>query len=93
MLKNEAKTKFLGPVTENEQEIRVLNRTLRWIPEGIEHKEAQRHQELIIRGMNMENVTPTPVPEVVYTEGAKANEDSAEMSSPMPLPAEVWQRA
>ena len=80
--KYEIKTKFLGPISHNEQEIRVLNRTLRWITEGVEYDADQRHAELIIKDIEMENVAPAPTLGVVYTkEEAKAYEDSALMSN------------
>ena len=37
------------------QETRVLNRIIRWTPRGWEYEADQRHAELIIRGMGMEN--------------------------------------
>ena len=45
--KYEIKTKFLWPSTPCEQKIRVLNRTLRWTAEGVEHEADQRHAEYI----------------------------------------------
>ena len=81
--KHEVKTKFLGPSSPHKQEIRVLNRTLRWTAEGVEYEADQRHGELIVKGMEMENAAPAPIPGVTYTkEEAKDSEDSALMSNP-----------
>ena len=56
---------------------------LRWIAEGVEYESDQRHAELIVKGMEMENAAPAPSPGVTYTkEEAKAYEDSALMSNP-----------
>ena len=61
------KTKFLGPSSPHEQESRVLNRTLRWTAEGVEYEPDQRHAELIVKGMEIENAAPAPTPGVTYT--------------------------
>ena len=50
----------LGP--DEEQEIRVLNRTPRWTDEGIEYEADQGHSELIIKSMGVENASPAPTP-------------------------------
>ena len=78
----EIKTKFIRPSTPCEQEIRVLNRTLRWTDVGVEYEADQKHSELIIKSMEVENATPAPTPGTALTkEEAKAYEGSALMSS------------
>ena len=44
------------------QETRVLNRTIRWTPRGWEYEADQRHAELIVRGMGMENAKSVKTP-------------------------------
>ena len=44
------------------QETRVLNRILRWTPRGWEYEADQRHAELIVRGMGMENAKSVETP-------------------------------
>ena len=66
-VKYNVKTKFLGPSSPHEQEVRVFNKTLRWIDEGIEYEAEQRHAELIIKGMEMENAAPAPTPGAAHT--------------------------
>ena len=42
----EIKAEFLGPQAEGcSQEIRILNRTLRWTGQGLEYEPDQRHAE------------------------------------------------
>jgi len=41
--KFEIKTEFLGPGKEHKQEVRILNRILRWEDGGIEYEPDQRH--------------------------------------------------
>ena len=81
--KYEVETKFLGPSSPHEHELRVFNRTLTWTAEGIEYEADQRHAELIVKGMEIENAAPAPTPGATYTKKeAKAYEDSALMSNP-----------
>ena len=65
--KYKIKTKFLGPSSPAEQEIRVLSRTFRWIAEGVEYEADQRHAELIIKGMEIEHTAPAHMPGVART--------------------------
>ena len=44
---------MLGPDEGMENEIRVLNRTLRWTDSGITYEPDQRHAEIIIKEFNM----------------------------------------
>ena len=43
----------LGPGEGMENEIRVLNRTLRWTESGITYEPDQRHAEIIIKELNL----------------------------------------
>ena len=52
--KYEIKVEILGPEKGHKQEVRVLNRVLRWTPEGIEYEPDQRHAELVIKELGLE---------------------------------------
>ena len=44
----------LGPEATDDKEIRILNRIVRWTPEGIWYEPDQRHAEIIIRDLGLE---------------------------------------
>ena len=63
------------------QETRVLNRIIRWTPKGWEYEADQRHAELIIRGMGMEDAKSVKTPgEDVPTWKLEAEEDYLDSS-------------
>ena len=75
--KYEIKTEHLGSDSHQKQEIRVLNKTIRWVAVGIEYEPDQRHAEIIITEMGVEGspgAAETP-------EEAKLVVASLEMSS------------
>ena len=43
----------LGPSCEDDKEVRVLNRIVRWTPEGIEYEADPRHVEQIVRDLDL----------------------------------------
>ena len=49
--KYEIKSEHFGPDAHQQQEIRVLNRTIRWTAGGIEYEPDQMHSEIIINEM------------------------------------------
>jgi len=51
--KFEIKTEFLGPNEEHMKEVRVLNRVLRWEPDGIQYEPDQRHAEQVLETLEM----------------------------------------
>ena len=51
--KFEITANVLGPEEGMENEIRVLNRTLRWTDSGITYEPDQRHAEIIIKELNL----------------------------------------
>ena len=61
--KYEIKAHYLGPEPGMKDEIRILNRTLRWTKEGITYEADQRHAEIVIKEMNMKkaNAVSTPI--------------------------------
>ena len=79
--KYEIKTNFLGPEQHHQQEIRVLNRTIRWTQKGVEYEPDQRHAELLVREMGMETSKPVATPGVADTaEEHAAYENSPELT-------------
>ena len=49
------KAEVLGPAAEEEKEVRILNRVLRWTATGIEYEADPRHHEIIIRELGLVN--------------------------------------
>ena len=61
--KYEIKAHYLGPESGMEDELQILNRTLRWTKEGITYEADQRHAEIVIKEMNVKkaNAVSTPI--------------------------------
>ena len=51
---------MLGPDEDEDDEVRILNRVIKWTSEGITYEADQRHAELIIEGMDASNFVATP---------------------------------
>ena len=49
-----------GPDPSDGKHVRILNRNLTWGENCIEHEADQRHAELRIVGLGLENVTSVP---------------------------------
>ena len=62
--KYEIKARYFGPESGMEDEIQILNRTLRWTKEGITYEADQRHAEIIIKEMNMKQANTVSTPTV-----------------------------
>ena len=60
--KYEIKAEFLGPDAGQSTEIRVLNRVLRWTEAGVEYEPDQRHAEIIMKSMEVQNSKPLTTP-------------------------------
>ena len=59
----EMKTEFLGPdVRRHKQQLRVLNRVLTWENGAITYEADQRHAEILIRELGLENSRPVATP-------------------------------
>ena len=54
--KFEIKSSILGPNDGQSKEIRILNRVIRWTPEGIEYDAYQRHADTIVEEWGLRNV-------------------------------------
>ena len=54
--------KTLGPDSNHEKEVRVLNRILRWTDMGIEYEADPRHVEIVLKQLNIEACKPAMTP-------------------------------
>ena len=57
----ENKIEILGPET-GLMELRILNRTIRWTAEGLEYEGDQRHADIIIEELGLQNSKPLQTP-------------------------------
>ena len=55
----ELKTDILGPDNGEVRELRILNRVLRWEKDGITWEVDQRHAELVVQQLGLENAKET----------------------------------
>ena len=61
--KFEIKCEILGPSLErHKQEIRILNRVLTWTADGIVYEPDQRHAEIVMRELGLEDAKPVSTP-------------------------------
>ena len=51
----EIKAEYLGPDADESQEVRVLNRVIRWTSSGIEYEADPRHQEIVIGELGLKD--------------------------------------
>ena len=51
----EINTEVLGPDTQDNQQVQILNRIVSWTPEGLEYEADPRHVELIVKELGLEN--------------------------------------
>ena len=58
----ELKATILGPESHHKQEVRILNRIVRWSPEGIQYECDQRHADVIVKELGMEDQKPLSSP-------------------------------
>ena len=56
------KTEFLGPRNDQSQEVRILNRIIRWTSGGLTYEADQRHAEILIKELGLENSKPVSTP-------------------------------
>ena len=77
----EIKAEYLGPKGEGKckEEVRVLNRTIRWKKEGLEYEPDQRHAELMAREMGVESSKGAPTPMVAAKCSVEARENSPDL--------------
>ena len=71
----EIKTSLVGKAKSMSKEVRVLNRIIRWTPQGWEYEADQRHGEIIVRETEMEDATPTTTPSTEDKEEAGDQEE------------------
>jgi hypothetical protein len=60
--KYEIKCSILGPDPGMDKQVKILNRTLRWTPRGIEYEADQKHAKIIIKACGVENGKVSRVP-------------------------------
>ena len=58
----EVKVQILGPGPKQEREVRVLNRVIRWTDCGLEFEPDQRHAEMVVRDLGIENAKAVATP-------------------------------
>ena len=58
----EIKAEFLGPTSDCANEVRVLNRILRWTDGGLEYEPDQRHADIIIEQAGVKHCNPVSTP-------------------------------
>ena len=66
--KFDVKSDILGPEPECVRELRILNRTLRWVNTGIEYEPDARHASTIIKDLRLECSKPLSTPGVANEE-------------------------
>jgi len=58
----ELKMDILGPDAGQVQEVRILNRIIRWTKDGLEYEPDQRHAERIVAELGLEKCRPVSTP-------------------------------
>ena len=58
--KYDIKTNVMGPKSQHDKQLRILNRIISWTDAGIEFEPDQRHAEIIIRSMDVSKGVGTP---------------------------------
>ena len=51
----DVKVAMLGPEDHHEQEVKVLNRSIRWTASGIEYEADQRHVQVVIEQLGLDD--------------------------------------
>jgi len=76
--KFEAKVNVIGPDADEEKEVRILNRIIRWTSTGLTYEADQRHAELVVKELGLDNAKAIGTLHVSNTdEGAPGLLDSA----------------
>ena len=67
-MKYDIKMNVLGPEEGQEKEVKLLNRVLRWTPQGLEYEADQRHAGLVVKELGLHNAktVTTPYPPEGY---------------------------
>ena len=77
----EVKTKFLGPDKQRHlQEVRILNRVIRWEEWGIGYEADQRHAELVVKELGLEESRPVTTPGAKEDVNRANNENGFDIS-------------
>ena len=76
----EIKSVMLGGGKDDEQEMRVSNRIITWTPQGIAYEPDQRHVEIILNELALENAKPVNTPWCTETQAREEDNTSLEGS-------------
>ena len=74
--KYELKVDTLGPEKHHKQEVKVLNRILQWGEGGIDYEPDQRHAEVVVRELGLENAKELSTPWSAEESNIEEGEDS-----------------
>ena len=58
----DVKASILGPESHQVQEVRVLNRSIRWTTRGIDYEADPRHRQVILKELGLEGCSPVTTP-------------------------------
>ena len=78
----ELKMDVLGPEPHQEQEVRILNRIIRWTKDGIEYEPDQRHAEKVVSDLGLKksrDVSTPCIPEIADKTKTKDKEIKGKM--------------
>ena len=65
--KYELKADTLGPDKDQVQEVRVLDRVIRWTPNGLEYEPDQRHADMVVKQLGLEKCRHVSTPSAAET--------------------------
>ncbi len=76
--KYKIKVEVLGEGPGCQDEVRILNKIVRWTPEGIDLEADPRHAEIVVRDLGLESAKPSRVPGTKAAHVKKTVEDEDE---------------
>ena len=77
----------LGPGEEDTQELRVLNRVLRWTEKGVTYEADPRHAEILVAGL-LGGSRPVTTPGTAAMKSSAEGEKDNEIEDDSPLEGE-----
>ena len=81
--KYQLKYNSIGPDEENDKELRILNRIIRWGTNGIEYEADPRHAEIVVETMGVQGLRQVSTPGVTEVRKAAGAQTSAEVDTQM----------
>ncbi len=76
----------LGPGEKDDKTAKILNRIVRWTPNGLETEADPRQVEKLVRDLSLEGANPVATPGVKLTKEQAAGDTELERSKQSPLP-------